>query len=48
MELAVRSALVPKLGGRDRSVDGRGIPTLMRYFTPETAAEAKRQHGPRG
>jgi SAM-dependent methyltransferase len=26
--------------------DGRGIPTLMRYFTPATAAEVKRQHGP--
>jgi SAM-dependent methyltransferase len=25
--------------------DGRGIPTLMRYFTPATAAEVKRQHG---
>jgi len=26
--------------------DGRGIPTLMRYFTPATAAEVKRRHGP--
>jgi SAM-dependent methyltransferase len=26
--------------------EGRGIPTLMRYFTPATAAEVKRQHGP--
>jgi len=26
--------------------DGRGIPTLMRYFTPEVAAEVKREHGP--
>jgi hypothetical protein len=24
----------------------RGIPTLMRYFTPATAAEVKREHGP--
>jgi SAM-dependent methyltransferase len=26
--------------------NGRGIPTLMRYFTPATAAEVKREHGP--
>ena len=26
--------------------DGRGIPTLMRYFTPAVAAEVKREHGP--
>ena len=26
--------------------DDRGIPTLMRYFTPDTAAEVKRRHGP--
>ena len=26
--------------------DGRGIPTLMRYFTPAIAAEVKREHGP--
>jgi len=26
--------------------DGRGIPTLMRYFTSATAAEVKRRHGP--
>ncbi|MET0922801.1 MAG: class I SAM-dependent methyltransferase [Xanthobacteraceae bacterium] len=25
--------------------DRRGIPTLMRYFTPTTAAEVKREHG---
>jgi C-methyltransferase C-terminal domain/Putative zinc binding domain/Methyltransferase domain len=25
---------------------GRGIPTLQRYFTPEVAAEVKREHGP--
>ncbi len=25
---------------------GRGIPTLTRYFTPTTAAEVKREHGP--
>ena len=24
----------------------RGIPTLQRYFTPETAAEVRREHGP--
>ena len=26
--------------------DGRGVPTLMRYFTPAVAAEVKREHGP--
>jgi SAM-dependent methyltransferase len=26
--------------------EGRGIPTLPRYFTPAVAAEAKRRHGP--
>jgi hypothetical protein len=25
---------------------GRGIPTLQRYFTPEVAAQVKREHGP--
>ena len=25
---------------------GRGVPTLMRYFTPAVAAEVKREHGP--
>jgi SAM-dependent methyltransferase len=25
---------------------GRGIPTLQRYFTPDVAAEVKREHGP--
>jgi SAM-dependent methyltransferase len=25
---------------------GRGVPTLMRYFTPEVAAEVRREHGP--
>jgi SAM-dependent methyltransferase len=25
---------------------GRGIPTVMRYFSPATAAEVKREHGP--
>ena len=26
--------------------DGRGVPTLMRYFVPAVAAEVKREHGP--
>jgi hypothetical protein len=26
--------------------DGRGVPTLMRYFAPAVAAEVKREHGP--
>src|SRR5262249_37335511 len=26
--------------------NSRGIPTLKRYFTPEVAAEVKREHGP--
>src|SRR5262249_19850506 len=26
--------------------DGRGIPTIARYFTPAVAAEIKREHGP--
>jgi len=26
--------------------DGRGIPTIARYFTPAVAAEVKREHGP--
>ena len=26
--------------------NGRGIPTLTRYFTPAAAAEVKREHGP--
>ena len=29
-----------------RIAAGRGIPTLQRYFTPATAAEVKREHGP--
>src|SRR6516225_2098151 len=28
-----------------RIANGRGIPTLMRYFTPAVAAEVKREHG---
>ena len=28
-----------------RIAEGRGIPTLMRYFSPATAVEVKRQHG---
>jgi C-methyltransferase C-terminal domain/Putative zinc binding domain/Methyltransferase domain len=26
--------------------EGRGVPTLMRYFAPAVAAEVKREHGP--
>jgi SAM-dependent methyltransferase len=29
-----------------RIANRRGVPTLMRYFTPATAAEVKREHGP--
>ena len=29
-----------------RIAAGRGIPTLQRYFTPEMAAEVRREHGP--
>jgi hypothetical protein len=29
-----------------RIAASRGIPTLQRYFTPETAAEVRREHGP--
>src|SRR5204863_8110469 len=28
-----------------RIANGRGIPTIMRYFTPAVAAEVKREHG---
>jgi hypothetical protein len=29
-----------------RIAAGRGIPTLQRYFTPDVAAQVKREHGP--
>ena len=38
--LGIEPTEVGKIAG------SRGIPTLMRYFTPATAAEVKRQHGP--
>ena len=38
--LGIEPTEVGKIAG------GRGVPTLMRYFTPAVAAEVKREHGP--